>query len=85
MLKNLQRIENCVHNAFEKIKYIHNFDATIAVYALNEDKGVRICWFIVGAHVQRGAFLINNARIYQDVYACAYKLLTDISRPYFKK
>lgn len=85
MLKNLQRIENCVYNAFEKIKELHKFDAYIAVYVLNEDNGVQVCWFIVGVHMFRGSFLIKNARIYQDVYAYAYKLLSDITRPYFKK
>lgn len=85
MLKNLQRIENCVYNAFEKIKYIHDFDATIAVYARNEDNGVRVYWFIVTAHMQRGTFLIKSARIYQEVYTYAYKAFTDITYPYFKK
>lgn len=85
MLKNLQRIENCVHNAFEKIKELHKFDAYISVYVLNEDNCARVCWFIVGAHMHRGSFLIKNARIYKDVYAYAYTLFTDIMRPYFKK
>lgn len=85
MLKNLQRIENCVHNAFEKIKYIHGFDATIAVYARNENKCVRVQWLIIAAHIQHGSFLIKSARIYEDVYAFAYKVLSDIMRPCFKK
>ena len=84
MLKNLQRIENCVYNAFEKIKELHKYDAYIAVYTRNENNGVRVQWLIVATHMQHGSFLIKNARIYQDVYAYAYKLLTDITRPYFK-
>lgn len=84
MLKNLQRIENCVFNAFEKIKQVHKYNADIIVYALNENGGVRVQWFIIAAHMQHGSFLIKNLRVYQDVYAYAYKLLTDITRPYFK-
>lgn len=85
MLKNLQRIQNCVYNAFEKVIYTHNYDAVILVDAWNEDKGVRVYWSIIGTHPQHGVYLLKNARTYQDVYAHAYKALTDIMRPYFKK
>ena len=40
MLKSLQRIENCVHNAFEKVKYEHGIDADIVTFIHREDNNV---------------------------------------------
>lgn len=84
MLKILQRIENCIHNAFEKVKYEHAIDADLVTFIHVESDGILVRWFMLGRCANCATFLIKNARVYQDVYAYAYKTFTDIVRPYFK-
>ena len=85
MLKSLQRIENCVHNAFEKVKYEHGIDADIVTFIHREDNNVLIRWFILGGCTDCATFLIKNERTYQGVYTYAYRMFNYVLRPYFKK
>lgn len=89
MLKNLQRIENCVFNAFEKIKYIHKCDIDVSIHVRKEHQCIRIYCDVIKSvpspHVDYISFVIKTARVYQDVYACAYNLFIVLLRPYFKK
>lgn len=89
MLKDLQRIENCVYNAFEKLRYNHKCDIDIAIYARNECQQVHVYCNILISHVlprvECFSFVIKTARVYQDVYAYAYNVLSDILQPYFKQ
>jgi hypothetical protein len=94
VLKNLQRIENCVHNAFEKINYIHKCDMDATFLVAERYKSVQVYCNISNSSPSpyvdiksflQVSFFIKSARVYQDVYTCAYNVLTDILRPYFKK
>lgn len=89
MLKNLQRIENCVFNAFEKLKYDHKCDIDVGIHARKEYQCIRVYCDVIkpvpSPHVDYIAFVIRTARVYQDVYAYAYNLFNTLLRPYFKK
>ena len=76
MLKNLQRIKNCVFNAFEYFKQLSHIDGDIRITVkLGKTTGKAFYSICINKKIFTNSIQIKNQRCYSEIYSTAFYIM----------